>query len=57
MTYLCDVATVKRLADAQPLQRLAEAGGELEGYHWWMSKGPDEAGCKTEHVSPVSDGD
>jgi hypothetical protein len=29
----------------------------LEGYHWWTSKGPDEAGCKTEHLSPVSDGD
>lgn len=32
----------------------AEAGGELEGYHWWTSKGPDSAGCKTEHLSPVS---
>ena len=28
----------------------AEAGGALEGYHWWMSKGPDEGGCKTEHL-------
>ena len=32
----------------------AEAGGDLEGYHWWTSNGPDKAGCKTEHLSPVS---
>lgn len=29
-----------------------EAGGELEGYFWWLSKGPDSGGCKTEHLSP-----
>eukprot|EP00986_Skeletonema_menzelii_P002778 scaffold790_cov149-Skeletonema_menzelii.AAC.23 len=27
-------------------------GSGLEGYEWWTSKGPDAAGCKTEHNSP-----
>jgi len=31
-----------------------EAGSELEGYMWWNSKGIDDGGCKTEHVSSVS---
>lgn len=42
--------------DYQVVPPGAEAGGELEGYHWWTSAGPDEGGCKTEHNSPVSDG-
>lgn len=31
-----------------------EEGENLEGYFWWSSAGPDEAGCKTEHIAPVS---
>lgn len=27
-------------------------GTGREEYHWWTSMGPDEAGCKTEHLSP-----
>lgn len=27
-------------------------GSGMEGYQWWTSKGPDAAGCKTEHNSP-----
>jgi len=23
----------------------------MEGYFWWNSKGIDEAGCKTEHIT------
>ena len=29
------------------------AGSELEGYMWWVSKGIDKGGCKTEQLSTV----
>jgi hypothetical protein len=38
--------------DYQVVPPGAEAGGELEGHHWWTSMGPDSDGCKTEHISP-----
>lgn len=38
--------------DYQDSPPMAGAGEVLDGYQWWTSKGPDSAGCKTEHLSP-----
>lgn len=40
--------------DYQDTPPFTKAGGPQENYFWWNSGGRDEAGCKTEHISPVS---